>query len=1085
MTQLFPLDRTWKFRRLATEGTAATAWVEVDLPHSPFVGDLDGRTHWFGECEYQRTIARPPDAPAGRCTLYVGAAMHSAVVLVDGTERGRHTGGFLPFEIDLTAALRDNQPHALTLRLDNRDNPAVPPGKPYADLDFCWYGGLYRGAELRCYPALHITDEVGAGVVAGGGMFVRTLAASETAATVSIKTHVRNTGAAEAAFLCEIELRHGGVVVAQGASARLQLAAGAATSVELELQVKHPVLWQIDTPALHQAQATLRPTAGAAGARRTVRFGIRWITFSRSGGFTLNGRRLRLRGTNRHQEYPRVGYAVPAAAQRRDARRIKEAGFDYVRLSHYPQSPDFLDACDELGIVVMNCIPGWQFIGDEAFRAACVQNSRELIRRDRNHPCVVLWELSLNETDMSEGFMAQLHAAGHEEHPGDQMFTCGWKDRFDVYIHSRQHGEIHRWQNGDKALVIAEYGDWEFYASNHGFDQKTGAGIYAGWSHGRQLRAAGERGLRQQLENHIVALNDTLSSPAVFDGQWSVFDYARGYDPNRAACGIMDIFRLSKFSYYFYRSQRDATARGAGWAGGPLVHIASHWTPASDLRVVILSNCEEVELRLNGRRRRFRGTNRHQDYPSVGYAVPRAAQYRDARRIKEAGFDYVRLSHYPQSPDFLDACDELGLLVMNCLPGWQFIGGEEFREACYRNARELVRRDRNHPCVVLWELSLNETDMDEAFMARLHGIGHDEFPGDQMFTCGWIDRYDVFTHSRQHGQIHRWRNGDKALVIAECADWEFFAATHGFDQKSGAGVFDRWSTARQFRGDGERGLRQQVSHHLTTLNDTLSSPAVLEGQWAMFDYPRGYDPVRAAVGVMDFYRLPKFSYHFYRSQRDPSEAGAGWATGPVVFIASHWLPSSDLRVLVFSNCEEVELRLGGVLVGRQHPARTALTQHLPHPPFVFDLPRFAPGTLEAAAFIGGRRQASHSVATPGPAAGLALAVDDLAVVAATGEPDLLCVHARVVDAPGTLCCEATAPVSFVLEGRADLLGGPTVDAEAGIASLVVRVPAGSSGFLLGARTQVAGRGFAATLEWRRPVSVPATAPTRGEFAPAD
>ncbi len=102
----------------------------------------------------------------------------------------------------------------------------------------------------------------------------------------------------------------------------------------------------------------------------------------------------------------------------------------------------------------------------------------------------------------------------------------------------------------------------------------------------------------------------------------------------------------------------------------------------------------------------------------------------------EAGFDYVRLSHYPQLPDFLDACDELGVVVMNCIPGWQFIGGEKFMAACEGDARMLIRRDRNHPCVVLWELSLNETAMPEGVMRRLHEIGHEEYPGDQMFTCG-------------------------------------------------------------------------------------------------------------------------------------------------------------------------------------------------------------------------------------------------------------------------------------------------------------------------------------------------------------
>ena len=762
MTQILSLDQAWEFRRLADHGAPAGGWSRVDLPHNPFSADLDGRTHWFGWCEYRRSLALPPGAPAGRIALAVGAAMHSAVVLIDGQECGRHTGGFLPFEVDLTAALRDGGPHLLTLRLDNRDNPDVPPGKPYADLDFCWYGGLYRGADLRCSPALHITDAVAAGEVAGGGVFVRTLAASAASAKVSVRTHVRNAGTDPQTFACEVELRHGAKTVAQGRTASRVLAPGATATLELELSIDRPSLWQIESPALQVAHVTVRKADGQIADTGAARFGLRWIAFSRSGGFTLNGRRRRLRGTNRHQEYPFAGYAVPAAAQRRDAVRIKEAGFDYVRLAHYPQSPDFLDACDELGLLVMNCIPGWQFMGGDAFRAACERNTRDLIRRDRNHPCVVLWELSLNETAMDAAFMARLHGAGHEEFPGDQLFTCGWQDGYDVYIHSRQHGEIHRWQNGDKALVIAEYGDWEFFASNHGFDQKTGAGIYAGWSHGRQRRQNGERGLRQQVDNHLIALNDTLSSPAVLDGQWSMFDYARGYDRDRAACGIMDIFRLPKFSYYFYRSQRDAGASGEGWSHGPLVFIASHWTPASALRILIFSNCSEVELKLNGRS-----------------------------------------------------------------------------------------------------------------------------------------------------------------------------------------------------------------------------------------------------------------------------------------------------------------------LGRQPAAKAWLTQYLPHPPFVFDLPAFVPGVLEATGILDGQPVAAHRVATPGAPARLTLAIDAAGVVPMTGEPDLLLAHASLVDAAGTLCVEDTSSVVFTVEGGACLLGPTTVEAEAGIASVVVRVGRADQAFKLRATFDQGGTVFAAECTWARPADAAA------------
>jgi len=599
MMDVTNLDRGWSFRRLNAD-LSPQAWSSVDLPHCPFVADLNGHGHWLGQCEYRRTL-RPMKLVRGeRYVLAFGAAMHTAQVFLDEVEIGRHVGGYLPFEVDLTPFLREGAAHLLAVRLDNRNNPEVPPGKRFEELDFCWYGGLYRGVELRVYPEIHITDPVAANEIAGGGIFVRTLAASAERAALQVKVHVRNCGRSPRDFAVEVDVLRGSVEVSAGNRVVCMLPGESSTHVEIQLTVDQPQLWSPDSPALHQVRVSLRSPEGNVIDSRSVRIGIRRIAFSRSTGFVINGRRMRLRGTNRHQEYPYAGYGLPRLAQLRDARRIKEAGFDYVRLSHYPQSTDFLNACDELGLVVLNCIPGWQFIGNDRFRQNCFEAARDLIRRDRNHPCVIAWELSLNETAMDNPFMDTLRAIGHEEYPGDQMFTAGWLDSYDVYLHSRQHGEIHRWKNADKAMIVAEYGDWEFYASNEGFDQKTGAGVHAAWSNSRQLRADGERGLRQQAWNHTLALNDTLSSPAVLDGQWAMFDYARGYHPQRAACGVMDIFRLPKYSYHFYRSQRDAQEKGAGWTGGPTVFIASHWTAASDLRVVVFSNCDEVELRFNG-----------------------------------------------------------------------------------------------------------------------------------------------------------------------------------------------------------------------------------------------------------------------------------------------------------------------------------------------------------------------------------------------------------------------------------------------------------------------------------------------------
>lgn len=526
--------------------------------------------------------------------------MHTAVVYIDDQVVLVHEGGYLPFEVDVTAYLRDGLPHLLIVCLDNTDNFDILPGKPLAELDFCWYGGLYRNVELRTYPAVHITELVSAGKVAGGGIFIRTLNATEESAEISTGVHVFNSGNAVVPLLVSLSLFYGEKCLTEIPAARAQLGPQKDRQFDFNFRVKNPHLWDLQNPHLYHIKVCLSDEcSGTVLEERWERFGIRRVSMSRSGGLVLNGQHIRPRGANRHQDHPWVGYAVPDQAQRRDALRMKQAGFDYVRLSHYPQAPAFLEACDELGILVMNCIPGWQFFGESRFEEHAYRVARELVRRDRNHPCVVLWELSLNETPMPEAFMQRLQAIGHEEYPGDQMFTCGWLDAYDVFIHSRQHERIHSWQNGDKALVVAEYGDWEYYASNEGFDQKKGLGLLDADKNSRVLRREGERPMLQQAANFAEALEDTLASPALTDGLWSMFDYPRGYEPARAACGVMDVFRLPKFSYFFYQSQRWPYLDEMGRVEDLTIYIASHWTPQSSLNITVFSNAEYVELFLN------------------------------------------------------------------------------------------------------------------------------------------------------------------------------------------------------------------------------------------------------------------------------------------------------------------------------------------------------------------------------------------------------------------------------------------------------------------------------------------------------
>lgn len=582
----------WTFSRDDGSGVRS-----VDLPHSPFVCGLNGEGHWQGICRYRRTIEVEPLSLGEKLCLYFGAAMHTATIRVGGRVLAEHKGGYLPFEVDLSEALDVNGFCEVEVELDNRDTLEVPPGKPLGELDFCWYGGLYREVELRRYAAVRISDEISSNTVAGGGVFLRTLHASAEHAQVLCQVEAENGSLDTRVATLRVLATDfdGGSVLGEGHS--FELRHGKSEHTSLILDMENPKLWSVANPHLYQVQVELLDEDMVSLDRRVLRFGVRQLKISRGGGLELNGERIRPNGTNRHQDFPGIGYALPRVAQYRDAQLIKEAGFDYVRLSHYPQSPHFMDACDELGLLVMNCIPGWQFLGGEEFRNHCYQNARELIRRDRNHACVILWELSLNETDMDSEFMETLHTIGHEEFPGEQMYTCGWRDScYDVYIHARQHGKLHSWSNGDKAMVVSEYGDWEFYAANDGFDQTTGAGLLEDWANSRAARGDGEAKLRQQALNFAIAHNDTMGSDSICDGQWGFADYPRGYHKMRATCGVVDFFRLPKYSYAFYRSQRRVEDGAEDF-----VQIASGWMQDANRRVFVFGNGDEVEFLLNGK----------------------------------------------------------------------------------------------------------------------------------------------------------------------------------------------------------------------------------------------------------------------------------------------------------------------------------------------------------------------------------------------------------------------------------------------------------------------------------------------------
>ncbi|KFI05657.1 glycoside hydrolase family 2 TIM barrel-domain containing protein [Massilia sp. BSC265] len=440
---------------------------------------------------------------------------------------------------------------------------------------------------------------------------------------------------------------------------------------------------------------------------------------------------------------------------------------------------------------------------------------------------------------------------------------------------------------------------------------------------------------------------------------------------------------------------------------------------------------------LNGEPLTLRGVNRHQEYPYVGYALSEQADYRDALLIKKYGFDYVRLSHYPHSPSFMAAADELGLMVLPAIPGWQFFNPDPaFARQAIQTCADMIRRDRNHPSVLAWECSLNETRMPDALVQALHDTVHQEYPGDQAFSAGWVPQtYDIYLQARQHRSKHALPN--KPLIVSEYGDWEYYAMNAGFNQGDWADLKPAERSSRQSLAQGEARLLQQARNVAEAHDDNFSTPAFADGYWVMFDYARGYAPDLEESGAMSIERLPKFAAEFFRSQRSSQEASARWGGGPMVFIASHWQLDSSPRVRVFSNAEEVELRLNGKPVARRKVGPTRSHPHLANAPLEFDTGGFSPGELVALAYAKGRLVAEHRVRTPGEPVKLALDMDDLGVPPVAG--DLVFVRARLVDAKGTTVPMSGREVAFSSGGGAEIVGAASVGTESGIASVLVRV----------------------------------------------
>lgn len=594
---------SWQF----TKDSTAAAWQTVSLPHTPNEEKLVVVKQWQGDSWYKKDFEVPASAKDNNVFLRFEGVMHGVEIWVNGKAVARHEGGYTPFTVNISQWVKFGLQNSVVLKVNNEDNKHIQPGKPLAELDFNYYGGVYRNVALITTNKLYITDAVAANKTAGGGVFVHFNEVSKVKSDGWIKVNVKNDFNQVKQISVKTVFTDATGTATAFVTPVKSIAANSDVDFTQNISIPKPMLWGITNPNMYTVAVTVLED-GKEVDTYTTKTGIRKSEV-RKDGYYLNGEKLFINGTNRHQEYPYLGYAISDEAQYRDAVKIKSAGYDFVRLSHYPQSEAFLNACDELGILVMDCISGWQFFGDEVFQKNSIQEVRDLARRDRNHPSIIVWEVSLNESEMSEAYMKEANKVLREELPVTGILTGGWIDNpsYDLYIPARQHGKApDYWNNynkGNRKVFIAEYGDWEYYAQNAGFNQTAFSGLKEEERTSRQFRESGEKRQLQQVFNFMEAYNSNLKGKnTIGQANWLMFDYNRGYSPDLETSGVSDIFRLPKFVYYFYQSQRDASQKlDKNVAQGPMAFIASYWNEKSNPKVTVYSNCDEVALYLNGK----------------------------------------------------------------------------------------------------------------------------------------------------------------------------------------------------------------------------------------------------------------------------------------------------------------------------------------------------------------------------------------------------------------------------------------------------------------------------------------------------
>ena len=407
MRKRFELNDGWGFtERFSDEllnDDCGLSLKAVRLPHTVTETPL----HYFDEKIYQmvsgyrKELFIPNSFEGSRIFVHFGGAAHEASVYINGQLIAVHSCGYTAFEAELTEFLRYGAVNILAVKLDSRETLNIPPFGHV--IDYMTFGGLYREAYIEVTDSVRIAD-----------VFAMPQIEEELSPAIQEglkRSAVRIHGSVESVVRIDsdvdtdedeysIGLLFNGREIMRiplSGAEKKEAAGSEGLWYSFSADAGTVRLWDIVSPKLYKLEYILIFDDEVIDSF-SLRTGFRKAEFKKD-GFFLNGRKVILRGLNRHQTYPYIGYAAPESLQRLDADILrKELALNAVRTSHYPQSQHFIDRCDELGLLVFTEIPGWQHIGDEKWKEIAVNNVKEMVRQYRNHPSVILWGVRINES---------------------------------------------------------------------------------------------------------------------------------------------------------------------------------------------------------------------------------------------------------------------------------------------------------------------------------------------------------------------------------------------------------------------------------------------------------------------------------------------------------------------------------------------------------------------------------------------------------------------------------------------------------------------------------------------------------------